>query len=315
MPFVHDARSKPRKAYSILPDECRKSSPNPVLVGALARRAMVAELSATPKPGLVDRHDPGSHDDMDVDTLTVSIDVIHPFLVRVAEYAGGAEANLGTLTEARRIGLEAERAMFAATGGVNTHKGQIFVLTVLLTGAVCRSPFPSLGTLSDVPSLDRWRAAIRRLTFGIVERELSGLCDQRSGLSHGERLYLAHRVTGIRGEAQAGFPAIFEIGLPAYRLALAAGSAPNDAAVHALLQIMTTAEDTTVIHRGGIEALQYVRASAQEALSLGDVSTGLGRAYIRRMNETFIARSISPGGSADLLAGTIFAHSIEAFGA
>ncbi len=265
---------------------------------------MLAELEVTPKPGLVDRRDPGSHRDMGFDTFESSIRAVHPFLVRVAERAHRAADEPETLAATRRIGLGAERAMFAATGGVNTHKGQIFVMVTLTTAVLC-------GTVSALHAssiTERWRAATRRLTSGIVERELVGLNTSDAPLSHGERLYRTHGVTGIRGEAQTGFPAIFEVGLPAYRSAMRDGCSSNDAAVHALLAIMTVAEDTTVVHRGGPAALGYVRTAAHEALALGGGRTSEGLAYVEAMNAAFIERGISPGGCADLLAGTIFVH-------
>ena len=285
--------------------------PSPTVVGELARRAMCAELHVTPKPGLVDRRDSGSHSDMGLDTFESSIGAIHPFLVRVAEHACRAPCGPETLAAARRIGLEAEHAMFAATGGVNTHKGQIFVMVALTTSALCGP----VAALEAPPITARWRAAVGRLTSGLVERELDGLGTDDAPLSHGERLYRTHGVTGIRGEAEAGFPAVFDVGMPAYRCALEDGCSPNDAAVHALLSIMTTAEDSTVVHRGGIAALEYVRRAARAALRRGGGRTAEGMAYVAAMNRTFVERGISPGGCADLLAGTIFVHTaVEAIG-
>lgn len=316
MSFVRAAQYPPRSV--VLPaagygNPAAADVPHPpsvaAYIGESARRAMLGELHATPKPGLVDRRDCGSHRDMSLDTLSSSAAAIHPFLERVALHASGAPAEAVTLSAARRIGLEAEDAMFSATRGVNTHKGQIFVLVTLICGVVCRSGALSASEESRDCMIDSWRGAVRSLTSGVVERELACL-DAERAVSHGERLYVTHGLTGIRGEAQNGFPAVFRIGLPMYRTMLREEYTADDAAVHALLAIMTVAEDTTVVHRGGIEALEFVRSSAAEAMARGGMRTVAGRSCVDRMNTAFIDRGLSPGGCADLLAGTIFVHTV-----
>lgn len=315
MPSATAAQSKPRNRAAVPLTAAAPQRPaSPGEIGELAHRAMLAELSATPKPGLVDQRDCGSHRDMDPDTFEASAAAIRPLLERVASGALEAPAEAATLEAARRIGLAAEYAMFAATGGVNTHKGQIFVMVGLICGALCRSGALSRLDGSDRTHLDTWRAAVQCLAKGMVERELACL-ETFDAISNGERLYLAYGLSGVRGEAQNGFPAIFDVGLPTYRMMLRDGYPANDAAVNALLAIMTVAEDTTVVHRGRIEALAFVRRSAAQAIARGGMRTADGRSYLDRMNAAFIDRGLSPGGCADLLAGTIFVHSVtEAYG-
>src|SRR3979490_3626188 len=60
-----------------------------------------------------------------------SVAAIKPYLHALTE--GGAKGRgMGRL---RIIGLEAEAAMFAATGGINTHRGAIFGLGLLCAAA------------------------------------------------------------------------------------------------------------------------------------------------------------------------------------
>ena len=90
---------------------------------------------------------------------------------------------------------------------------------------------------------------------GAVERELGALLAEppRRALTNGERLYVEHGVTGVRGEAERGFPSVINAGLPALRRALESGASFNDAGLAALLSIMLVCEDSNVMHRAGYE--------------------------------------------------------------
>jgi len=100
-------------------------------LAAAAVGALLAELETWPKPGLVSHVDSGSHADMDASTFKASAIAIAPFFGHLA-VAGAAGSDMDGL---REIGVEAERAMLAATGGVNTHRGAIFGLGLLCAAA------------------------------------------------------------------------------------------------------------------------------------------------------------------------------------
>ena len=108
-------------------------------IGWRVRNALLGEVYATPKPGLVDRRDTGAHRDMNYETFLASTEAITPYMVRM--FVEGMDATAaGQTPEAvfraiRGIGLEAERAMYAATDGVNTHKGMIFTMGIVLAAA------------------------------------------------------------------------------------------------------------------------------------------------------------------------------------
>ncbi|WP_284211936.1 triphosphoribosyl-dephospho-CoA synthase, partial [Methylobacterium brachythecii] len=96
-------------------------------IARCAVEALRLELDTYPKPGLVSLVDSGSHDDMDAATFKASAAALEPYFCELAE-AGARGLGMDGL---RRIGLAAEAAMLAATGGVNTHRGAIFGLGLL----------------------------------------------------------------------------------------------------------------------------------------------------------------------------------------
>ena len=256
----------------------------PYLVAHLATDALRAELNTTPKPGLVDRNDNGAHQDMDLAMMNRSIDALQPFFVKLALL--GCNGEVPETEAVRRVGLDAEKAMLNATGGVNTHRGALFSM--------------GLATL----------AAARCMTQGgnVVEEQLQDLIRQiATGFTptagtHGNDAVNAHRVTGALDLAKAGYGQLFNDWLPAYRRFLTDDA---DTACHRLLLlIMSQLDDTNVIHRVGYEQAQQVK---QQSCALLD---GFSIDGMEAMNRDFIARYISPGGSADMVALTFFIHSI-----
>jgi triphosphoribosyl-dephospho-CoA synthetase len=134
-------------------------------------------------------------------------------------------------------------------------------------------------------------------------------------LTHGEKLYVEHGVTGIRGEAEAGFPSLLHHGLPALKEALQRRSSFNDAALHCLLHLMLVGEDSNVMHRKGfLFWREDYKRIVLDALEQGSVFTAEGRNRVRALDERFSSEGISPGGAADLLAATMFLHWCEEVG-
>ena len=267
-------------------------------IGGLAYQALLREAETTPKPGLVDLNNSGAHKDMDIRLFRISAAAIAPYLTRFARL-GAEEAGetLHTrLPGIRPLGMEAEGAMFAATRGVNTHKGAIFTMGILtyLAGrqTALREPLAPEGIC----------ALAKELCAG-VEREL---VTGRSG-TKGERAYRAYGVTGIRGEAAAGFPSVLRVALPCLRLP---GLMENLRLCHGLVHLMAKVEDTNVLSRGGPAGAAYVKAAAQSFLEAHDPKD---RGYLEALAELdrdFIERGLSPGGSADLLAAAWFLDSL-----
>ena len=264
--------------------------PDGEAVAGLAAACLAAEVATWPKPGLVSHVDAGSHADMDAGTFRRSTAALRPHLAALAE-AGRAGAGFGRL---RAIGLAAETDMLAATGGANTHRGALFGLG-LLCAAAGRRPAGDLGaTVSDL-----WGDAI--------------LAGRGSPHSHGAAARRRHGVGGARAEAAAGFPTLYRVGRPA--LAEGRRLAPGDgeaARVHCCFALVAALEDTNLLHRGGREGLAFARAAAAGFLGRGGVGAPGWREHAAAVHRAFVARRLSPGGAADLLAMTLFAEAWEA---
>lgn len=258
-------------------------------VAELAHRALLDELEAWPKPGLVSPVDSGSHRDMDADTLRRSAGAIAPFFADL--FAAGAEGV--PLIGLRRIGLGAEEAMMAATGGVNAHKGAIFSL-----GLICAAAGHGSSKALSAEALAEHVGAL----YGheIARRPVSPV-------THGGRAALRYGVGGAAAEAAAGFPAVRVLGLPALRRGrkLAPGD-PVAARIECLFALMAELDDTNLLHRGGSEGLRFARRSAQDFLDAGGVGAPDWRERAMNLHRAFMAARLSPGGAADLLAVTLF---------
>ncbi len=307
--------------------------------------ALKTEAWIAPKPGLVDRFDPGAHRDMDINTFVRSAEAISPYFTRMylsgySSFQTDPDQPLqNVFSRARHIGVEAEKAMYKATGGVNTHKGAIFTLGLLNTACGYVSAESAAVVSADecrtFQMYERVLDCASGMVSGIVHTELAApnlsdrpgspfkdrVCRQsikRDDYDHGlknrkdmqqtagESLYASSGMTGIRGEAEAGFPSIRKYGIPVLRKTYRDELSLDEQGVHTLLHLMTVVEDTTVAARGGIDALSNVRCSAEKALGLGGVYSAAGRKYIKQMNREFIRRNYSPGGCADLLAASLF---------
>ena len=269
----------------------------------LACQALLYEAAVTPKPGLVDRANNGSHRDMDFFTFQASAAALWPYFARCVRIGMDTRAlpPEETFARLRTAGKLAEGEMLRATGGVNTHKGAIFSM-----GLVCGA----LGRL-DRPL---WRrpevvlGACAAMTRGLTARDFAGLT-ARTAVTAGQRQYLQYGVTGVRGQAEAGFPAVLTAGLPRLEEALSRGHSLNDAGCAALLALMAAADDTNLIRRGGRALQRRIADALTERLREDPFPEP---ALLREMDEAFIRRNLSPGGTADLLALTYLLYFLKA---
>lgn len=274
-------------------------------IGRLALEAMLLEVSVTPKPGLVDRNNSGAHKDMDFFTFMKSAASLAGSFTKFSQegFSGGMRGipPADIFGAVRGIGVEAERRMFRATGGINTHKGEIFSLGLL---ASCAGYIAGSGR--EVTADETMRLA-GEMCAGICERDFAGVREKSPAmLTKGERVYLAHGITGIRGEAEAGYPVVRTAALPALRGYLAGGMGMNDALCMTLIHIMANAHDTNIISRHDMMTAHEVMTTAR-----GMIESGFGIEDIRRLDREYIARWISPGGAGDLLAATYFMYAIS----
>ena len=276
-------------------------------ISSLAMEGMLFEVSATPKPGLVDRENCGAHTDMDYFTFMSSSAALHDTFDILAglgwEYRNKPIKQL--LPAIRRAGIKAERRMFTFTNGINTHKGMIFSLGILCgcTGwAIGKMPLTG-------KNLSRLAAD---MCEGICKREYSDL-ENKTELTKGERMYLEYGCTGARGEAEHGYPTVIKF-LPVYKKLRDAGICINDALVQTLLHLIADTCDTNILSRHDMPTALFAKQYAAHVLQLGGVFTEKGEKAIEEMNAAFIEKHISPGGCADLLAVIHFVYSIEKCG-
>ncbi len=243
----------------------------------LAVQALLEEVDQTPKPGLVDRNNRGSHQDMDRDLFHRSARSLLPYFRRAVTLGLERADCMGSLQKA---GLAAERVMLAETGGVNTHRGAVYAFGLILAAMGSR-----LARGGDVFA-------------GAAALAESGLPPAAG--SHGQQARQRYGAPGARGEALAGFPHA--------RHAWAALARPGgrDAA---LLTLLAEVEDTNLLHRGGPEGLALVQSRARSILAASPPAYEEG---LLDLDRACIARNLSPGGSADLLALALFLGRTEA---
>lgn len=267
------------------------------MISRMAYASMMNEVATTPKPGLVDLSNNGAHKDMTPETFEASAQAIKQFFSDCYAFAKNTCGNTDgavILERVRGLGLEAEKKMLEATGGVNTHKGLIFSLGIICIAiGICERG----AALTDI--LDR-AGYIAENTLS--EKPLRGITG------------------GARTEAASGFMSVRNISMPAYEEALQAGVDINTAGVYALLKLIASVDDTNMIYRAGEDKAVQMKSDAgvlatefegvirnsdktEESL---EVCTGLFLQKVVDLDEKYIEANVSPGGCADLLAITYF---------
>jgi len=273
------------------------------LIAEQAVLALLRELAAWPKPGLVSHVDSGSHKDMDAAMMKASAVSLHPFFAELAR-AGQDGADMAPL---RAIGLRAESAMLAVTGGVNTHRGAIFGMGLLCAAA---------GDIAEI-SADGAPVAPSRLGYVIMQRWGKDIGRGPIPLfSHGAAALRRYGAGGARAEAAGGFRSVYEVGWPALRQGrLLQPDDSHAAPVHACFALIAAVDDTNLLHRGGVDGIHFASEAASSFLSQGGVGAPNWRARAAEVHAAFVVRDLSPGGCADLLAMTLFVDALESEGA
>lgn len=202
------------------------------------------------------------------------------------------------------MGLLAERAMFEATDGVNTHKGMIFSMGIVACATGYYYQSHNKFSALEVMELSK------KITSKHVKKQLEDMKNKKPK-THGELLYHRYHNPGIRGEVIEGFPTIRDIAYPVMKGYK--GKNENLKKLHVLLHIMSQLNDTCVLSRSNEEELEWVKCTSRDILNKGSCHTERGLKCITKMNEQCIQKNISPGGAADLLAVTIFLCQMETF--
>lgn len=255
----------------------------PYIMAKFAVDALRRELDTTPKPGLVDKANNGSHSDMDYFIMERGIDALRPFFVELAQ--NGLSVEELRANDIKQIGLRAEKAMLMATGGVNTHRGALFALGITVAAA-------------------QWIYAHNdgKVTKESLRHVISKVANgfEPTTTTHGGKAVAENNISGALGNAVSGYQDVFDIWLPFYR-ELRDDRFRNQ---KTLLKIMSTLDDTNVYHRAGAATMKRVHEACTMLLSHFSLSG------LQEMDEVFIRHNISPGGAADMLALTIFVNAI-----
>jgi len=269
-------------------------------------KGILLEVSCFDKPGLVGPVSSGIHQDMDFSLFMKSSAAISPFYPQFVELGIKNALNPDQiLTPLKLIGLQAEKAMFAATKGVNTQKGLIFSSAVL-AAAVGIHYCISQANLSAEKIFEN----IAKISQGIVRRELEPLKEkQPEKLTNGEKLFLEHGVTGIRGEAEKGFPlakkACFYL-----KQEMKKQRKLNDILLETLFLIISELDDTTILIKSS-EKASWAKEKARIFIEKGGMAQKDGVSFLKEINNEFINQKISPGGAADMLSCAISVFLIE----
>jgi triphosphoribosyl-dephospho-CoA synthase len=265
-------------------------------LAGLARDALIAEAELTPKPGLVDRRGAGAHTDLSLSIMERSAFTIEPYFREMAFLSEGAHPSHALREELAVVGRHAERAMLKATNGSNAHKGAIWILGLLISAAAVH--------VEDEPNASRI-AATAKETASFADHAAPRL------LSHGDVVAKRYGVAGARGEALRGFPHVVDMGLPMLRSKRASGATEHVARLDALLSIMSRLNDTCLLYRGGEAALAAAKTGAAAVQRSGGSGTAIGWQKLFRLDRRLLGLGVSPGGSGDLLAATLFLDAVE----
>ena len=271
----------------------------PYIIAHLATQALQAELDTTPKPGLVDKDNSGAHRDMDHALMSRSIHALHPYFVRLALL--GFAADMPCHDDIVKTGIEAERAMFEATNGVNTYKGALFSMGLAVVAAAGKA---WQGSSISQQALS---AAISQLAFAFPDTKGT----------HGSKAKQAAAsetptFKGALDNAREGYPELFNDWLPFYAN-LRKNGEPH--ALHlTLLRIMCDLDDTNIVYRTSLAMMKQVKEESRDVLrqwseTQADGGTKLD-AILSNMNHNFVQRNISPGGSADMLSLVVFVSGV-----
>jgi len=258
--------------------------------------ALIDEADLSPKPALVDRRGNGAHTDLHLGLMHASALALWPAFKEMAEAAlEFGEIGLPLREAIGRIGREGEQAMLATTHGVNTHRGAIWALGLLVTAAAL-----------DMKSTSAGAVTLRAARLALLDDRYAP-----RPLSHGAQVAQRYGARGAREEAQLGFPSVVQRGLPQLQRSRAAGHGEQNARLDALLAIMTDLADTCVLYRAGEQGLHAMQHGAQAVLDAGGSASLTGRRRLHELDQQLIALNASPGGAADLLAATLLLDRIE----
>ena len=278
---------------ALAPDQAGQLSSQ---LAALACQCLLDEARLAPKPGLVDSRGNGAHQDLTLELMCRSARALQPAFFAMANAAWQQAPSTILREQLGSLGRAGEHAMLQASGGVNTHRGAIWAIGLLVAAAAMDS------SQSHASAVCQRAAALARLPDRLLPAQPR----------KGELACRHYGVGGARGEAQQGFPHITRLALPTLHACRARGDGEVNARLNALLSIMSRLDDTCLLSRGGVPGLTLVQSGAAKILAAGGVATLPGRRRLYQLEKDMLAQRLSPGGAADLLAATLLLDRLPA---
>ncbi|AVK99843.1 triphosphoribosyl-dephospho-CoA synthase [Pediococcus inopinatus] len=254
-----------------------------------AVNALKWEARFSPKPGLVTKISNGSHTDMNIDLFLRSADSLYETFLQIAVVSEHAPISRDLREQIGAIGRKGEQKMFETTHGINTHKGAIWALGVLVSVTSSANTtnttdiFEKAGQLAQIP--DRFVNAHAKPTY----------------VSKAKQQY---HVNGAREEAADGFPNVEK----ALNIIRTSKQIDQDQWLKVLCTLYANVDDTNVIHRSNLKVLRQFQNEARSAYEESDTLNSLA---FRDLQKTVDHYQISPGGCADLFAATYFLHNFD----
>jgi triphosphoribosyl-dephospho-CoA synthase len=261
-----------------------------------AVKALIQEAELIPKPGLVDGRGPGIHKDMDLAMLRESALALRGTFLDSVELAYSAVSRKDLRAGLGVIGRAGEQTMLLVTRGINTHRGAIWTLGLLCAaaailgdGSVCAAKVClQAGGIAQLP--DPYASRL---------------------VSHGWSVRCRYGSRGARGEAEDGFPHLIGVALPMLHQSRQQGATEDQARLNTLMALMAVLDDTCLLYRAGTTGLIAAQRGARKVLDCGGVTTPSGRRALMDLDRSLLNLGISPGGSADLLAGALLLDWID----
>lgn len=254
-------------------------------IAEVIKMSLLCELNLENKFGLVTPTSCGSHTDLNYEIMLKSQSAIIPYLVQAFWTGLDADGSDGLLNTLRPIGIEAEKAMYEAVK-TNAYKGFIFVAGALLSSVGC------LISRNELYFNDIFSTAAK-ICKGITAELKCG------GDTGGITAYKKYKITGVRGQAEQGFPAVKQA------VELIGGDLSSYNLLKVLCHIVGSIDDTVLLKRSGsFEKYQYFKSK----ISSVDISD---KEQLNSLNDECIKNNISIGGSADILAVSVMLYKLR----
>ena len=269
-------------------------------VAKLATKALLYEVSISPKAGLVSRLSNGSHKDMDFYTFIDSALSLDEYFSECFVY--GQENDFYSpifFKNLRDLGKKAEKEMYQATDGINTHKGTIF----------------SMGIIISV--LASYLKEVDKIDLKILSEKIKTMCSPLLGelentnsfSTYGEKAFKNYHLTGARGLAISGYDIVLLDGINKLK-EFTKSLDFETSCILLLFYYISILDDTNIVNRANFETLKEIQRLCKNLYE--ENSKSLSKEKIRnemsKLNDIFIEKNISAGGSADLLILTIFIY-------